>query len=101
IGDGLYMGHRECQTPHCTMELDNNCHRFCPVHSHFDGICSIVGCDAVIVPGKKTCHDPRHAEMECLHFEQGCAAFTLRDWLHKHRLAHPSNQTLAPTTPRE
>jgi hypothetical protein len=33
--------------------------------------------------------DPGHTEMERLHFERSRAAFTLRDRLQKHRLAHP------------
>jgi hypothetical protein len=44
---------------------------------HLDGICSIVGCDAPIVLGKKSYNDPQHAEIERLHFERDRAAFTL------------------------
>ncbi|KAJ7354118.1 hypothetical protein DFH08DRAFT_691424 [Mycena albidolilacea] len=89
IGDGLAMGNRCCQTAHCTLDLDNNRHRFCPLHAHLDRICSIVGCDATVVPGKKSCAAQAHIEMERLHYERGRAAFTLRDRLQKHRLAHP------------
>ncbi|KAJ7513195.1 hypothetical protein B0H11DRAFT_1698549 [Mycena galericulata] len=90
IGDGLAIGFHCCQKPHCTEELDNNRDRFCRTHQYLDGICSIVGCDTPIVPDKKTCSDPQHSEMERLHYERGRAAFTLRDRLQKHRLAHPS-----------
>ncbi|KAJ6463105.1 hypothetical protein DFH09DRAFT_1492323 [Mycena vulgaris] len=90
LGDGLSMGHIRCQVAHCTAELANNRHKFCPQHHHLEGICAIVGCDRAVVPGKKACDDPQHAKMELLHFERGRAAFTLRDRLQKHRLAHPN-----------
>ncbi|KAJ7320902.1 hypothetical protein DFH08DRAFT_650767, partial [Mycena albidolilacea] len=79
IGNGLAMGNRRCQTAHCTLELENNRHCFCPLHVHLDRICSIVSCDATIVPGKKSCAAQAHAEMERLHYERGRAAFTLWD----------------------
>ncbi|KAF8160517.1 hypothetical protein K438DRAFT_1545570, partial [Mycena galopus ATCC 62051] len=79
IGDGLAIGNRCCQAAHCTIELDNNRHRFCHVHSHLNGICSIVGCNEPVVSGKKSCAAPEHAEMERLHYERGRAAFTLLD----------------------
>lgn len=97
IGDGLYMGRRRCQAAHCTIELGSNRHRFCPTHMHLDAVCSIVDCDAAAVPGKKACNDPQHVEVERLHYERGRAAFTLRDRLHKHRLAHLNDQVLEPT----
>ncbi|KAJ7764190.1 hypothetical protein DFH07DRAFT_738454 [Mycena maculata] len=90
VGDGLNMGHYRCQATHCTRELSNNRHKFCPEHQSQAGICAIVGCEAPVIPEKLTCVDPQHAEMEHLHFECGRAAFTLCDRLHKHRLAHPS-----------
>lgn len=95
IGDGLAIGNRCCQMAHCTIELDNNRHRFCHDHSHLNGICSIVGCDEPVVSGNKSCAIPEHAEMERLHYERGRAAFTLRDRLQKHRLAHPKDQNTA------
>lgn len=88
--DGLAMGHIRCQSPHCTTYLDNNRHRFCAAHRVLDGICSIVGCDRSIVPGKKSCDDPQHTQMEKLHYERGKAAFTLRDRLQRHRVNHPT-----------
>ncbi|KAJ7194926.1 hypothetical protein GGX14DRAFT_677641, partial [Mycena pura] len=92
IGDGLSMGHRRCQVPHCTTELASNRHRFCPKHITLDKICSIVGCDAPIVLGRKSSADPTHHKIEELHYERGKAAFTLRNRLQKHRLAHPHDQ---------
>ncbi|KAJ7216432.1 hypothetical protein GGX14DRAFT_561994 [Mycena pura] len=68
IGDGLSMGHRRCQ------------------------ICSIVGCNAPVLSGRKSCADPIHHKIEALHYERGKAAFTLRDRFQKHRLAHPHDQ---------
>lgn len=84
------MGFPCCQVGHCTDELENNRHRFCAPHRQLEAICSIVNCDAPVVPGTKACSDPEHAKMERLHFERGRAAFTLKDRLQKHRLAHPS-----------
>ncbi|KAJ7205836.1 hypothetical protein GGX14DRAFT_644475 [Mycena pura] len=92
IGDGLSMGHRRCQVPHCTVELASNRHRFCPVHKNLDKICSIVGCDAPVLSGRKSCID--HHKIEELHYKHGKAAFTLRDRLQKHRLAHPHDQAV-------
>ncbi|KAJ7668842.1 hypothetical protein B0H17DRAFT_1335884 [Mycena rosella] len=91
ITDGLAMGFARCQATHCTEELSNNQHRFCTLHFALHDICSIVGCDEPTVPGQKTCDDPAHAEIERLHTQRGQAAFTLRDRLQRHRLAHPSN----------
>ncbi|KAF8144269.1 hypothetical protein K438DRAFT_1632122 [Mycena galopus ATCC 62051] len=93
VGDGLSMGFRRCQVAHCTTELSNNRHRFCPEHTALDHVCSIVGCDAPVVPGKKACADEAHSRAEELHYERGKAAFTLRDRLQKHRLAHPHDKT--------
>ncbi|KAJ7605847.1 hypothetical protein DFH06DRAFT_1348440 [Mycena polygramma] len=90
LSDGLSMGHVRCQIPHCTNHLDNNRHRFCAVHRAHADICSIVGCDRPIVPGTKSCDDRNHTEMERLHNERSKAAFTLKDRLQKHRLAHPT-----------
>ncbi|KAJ6464032.1 hypothetical protein C8R45DRAFT_840554 [Mycena sanguinolenta] len=98
VGDGLSMGFPRCQVSHCTEELANNRHRFCPAHSDLESICSIVGCDVAAVPGKKSCNDPVHSKMEQLHYERGKAAFTLKDRLQKHRLAHPSTSDQATTT---
>ncbi|KAJ7348297.1 hypothetical protein DFH08DRAFT_698265 [Mycena albidolilacea] len=95
IGDGLSMGCRRCQVAHCTTELASNRHRFCPVHKDLDNVCSIVGCDARIVPGKKSCADPAHQKVEELHFQRGKAAFTLRERLQKHRQLHPHDQATA------
>ncbi|KAJ7350894.1 hypothetical protein DFH08DRAFT_695269 [Mycena albidolilacea] len=90
ISDRNAMGHRRCHKSPCTGELDSNRHRFCPTHAYLAGFCAIVGCEAPVVSGKKACL--AHAEVERLHYERGRAAFTLRDRLRKHRLAHPSNQ---------
>ncbi|KAJ7023008.1 hypothetical protein C8F04DRAFT_1271905 [Mycena alexandri] len=90
LSDGLAMGHVRCQVPHCTKYHNSNRDRFCPTHTHLAYVCSIVGCDRPIIPGKKTCDDPKHTEVERLHYERGKAAFTLRDRLQKHRLAHPA-----------
>ncbi|KAJ7089594.1 hypothetical protein C8R44DRAFT_892286 [Mycena epipterygia] len=93
VGDGLAMGFIKCQAPHCTLELENNRHKFCAQHRHLDNICSIVGCNSPVIPGKKSCSDEQHTKMERLHFERGRAAFTLRDRLQRHRLNHPSVET--------
>ncbi|KAJ7069021.1 hypothetical protein B0H15DRAFT_925883 [Mycena belliarum] len=101
ITDGLAMGHARCQATHCTEELGNNRHRFCPLHHDLHNICAIVGCDDQVANGRKTCGDPAHQEIERLHTHRGQAFFTLRDRLQKHRLAHPSNGLDAdtPTAP--
>ncbi|KAJ6601870.1 hypothetical protein DFH09DRAFT_1069421 [Mycena vulgaris] len=91
ISDGLMMGHVRCQYPHCTKYLNNNRDRFCFTHKDLENICSIVGCEHSATAGKKSCDDTKHAEMEHLHYERGKAAFTLRDRLQKHCLAHPSD----------
>ncbi|KAJ7033642.1 hypothetical protein C8F04DRAFT_1002511 [Mycena alexandri] len=88
--DGLAMGHVRCQYPHCTKYLNSNRDRFCPDHAALEKICSIVGCERPATEGKKSCDDPRHADIERLHYERGKAAFTLRDRLNRHHLAHPS-----------
>ncbi|KAJ7759415.1 hypothetical protein DFH07DRAFT_1023762 [Mycena maculata] len=88
--DGIAMGHVRCQTPHCTTALDNNRHRFCAAHRGLNSICSIVGCERVVVPGTKSCEDRKHADMERLHYERGKASFTLRDRLQRHRINHPT-----------
>ncbi|KAJ7033257.1 hypothetical protein C8F04DRAFT_1210932 [Mycena alexandri] len=90
LSDGLAMGHVRCQVPHCTKFHNSNRDRFCPTHTHLAYVCSIVGCDRPIIPSKKTCDDPKHTEVERLHYEREKAAFTLRDRLQKHRLAHPA-----------
>jgi hypothetical protein len=95
IGDGLSMGCRRCQVSHCTTELASNRHRFCPVHKDLDDVCSIVGCNTCIVPGKKSCTDPAHQKVEELHFQRGKAAFTLHERLQKHRQLHPHDQATA------
>ncbi|KAJ7085870.1 hypothetical protein C8R44DRAFT_549036, partial [Mycena epipterygia] len=61
-----------------TVELDNNRHSFCSLYQQLDGICSIVGCDQPVVPGKKACSDSRHSNMERLHYERGRATFILQ-----------------------
>ncbi|KAF7342835.1 hypothetical protein MSAN_01999500 [Mycena sanguinolenta] len=62
VGDGLSMGFRRCQAAHCTTELQSNRLRFCLVHANLEHICSIVGCDAPVVPGKKACTAPLENE---------------------------------------
>ncbi|KAJ7489705.1 hypothetical protein B0H11DRAFT_1860262 [Mycena galericulata] len=90
LSDGLAIGHVRCQSPHCTIHLSNNRHRFCALHRGLDDVCSIVGCERPVVPGTKACDDRQHTEMERLHYERGKAAFTLRDRLQRHRLNHPT-----------
>ncbi|KAF8159023.1 hypothetical protein K438DRAFT_1985956 [Mycena galopus ATCC 62051] len=91
LSDGLAIGFARCQVAHCTEELANNRHRFCPLHHHLHEICAVVGCNAPVRADKKTCDNREHAEMERLHYERGQAAFTLKTRLQRHRIAHPQN----------
>ncbi|KAJ7601708.1 hypothetical protein DFH06DRAFT_1276631 [Mycena polygramma] len=91
ITDGLAIGFHRCQATHCTEELANNRHRFCPQHFQLHEVCAIVGCNAPVRQDAKTCNAREHAEIERLHYERGQAAFTLRNRLQRHRLAHPLN----------
>ncbi|KAJ7936288.1 hypothetical protein B0H13DRAFT_1946806, partial [Mycena leptocephala] len=91
LSDGLAIGFARCQTAHCTEELANNRHRFCPLHHHLHEICAVVGCNAPVRADRKTCDNREHAEMERLHYERGQAAFTLKTRLQRHRITHPQN----------
>ncbi|KAJ7052460.1 hypothetical protein C8F01DRAFT_1090459 [Mycena amicta] len=89
VADGLSMGHPCCSEKHCMKELESNRDQFCPEHQYRASECAVVDCRAPIIPGKKTCSEPKHMEMQVLHEMRGQAAFTLTNRLQKHRLAHP------------
>ncbi|KAJ7574078.1 hypothetical protein C8J56DRAFT_1065320 [Mycena floridula] len=75
VCDGLSMGHPCGTSFRCTTALQKNSHRFCPLHSHLNFVCSIQGCDLPCVTNQKSCTD--HLQLEDLHFACGQAAFKL------------------------
>lgn len=88
--DGVTISHPCCGVHACTQPLANNHHRFCLAHAvERNTICTIVGCDAPVVPTKLTCSD--HAEIERVHREHGQAHFQLKERLQWARVAHPND----------
>ena len=90
--DGITLGRPTCGVPHCTIPLSNKRHRFCPIHVDLDQKCVIVGCSGRIsAPGKRTCKEPTHQQVEAVHVERGGAAFQLKERLKRAKVAHPKH----------
>ncbi|TFK80894.1 hypothetical protein K466DRAFT_503083 [Polyporus arcularius HHB13444] len=64
LSDGIAMGRPCCGEFKCQIPLANNCHRFCPTHFHLHFKCAVIGCNADVAEGSKSCPDPVHQEME-------------------------------------
>ncbi|EDR09733.1 uncharacterized protein LACBIDRAFT_319161 [Laccaria bicolor S238N-H82] len=79
VSDGITLGHPCCGEFCCMTPLANNQDHFCPIHYALHNVCSVVGCNELIVDGTKSCTHPKHQTMERLKFQKGKAAFTLRD----------------------
>ncbi|KDQ59117.1 hypothetical protein JAAARDRAFT_57079 [Jaapia argillacea MUCL 33604] len=60
VTDGITIGHPCCAIHNCHTALASNRHCFCPTHTNEELRCSIVGCQADVVPGKRTCPNPVH-----------------------------------------
>ena len=89
--DGVTVGSPCCSIHNCKIPLENNRHRFCPIHAAQNFICSIVGCDSPVVAESRTCSDPNHQEVERIHRERGQARFQLKERLQRARVAHPND----------
>jgi len=89
--DGVTVGRPCCSVHNCKTPLANNRNRFCPRHLALANICTVVDCHAPVVDGKKTCSDPMHSEVKCIHAERGQALFHLKQRLWQTHIGHPSN----------
>jgi hypothetical protein len=89
--DGVTIGHPCCAVHNCHIPLKNNMHRFCPTHTNFDKICSVIGCTQMVIEGKRTCSDATHQAVEARHTERGRARFQLKERLERQRVAHPKD----------
>lgn len=96
VTDGLTMGHPRCGIHGCREPLANNRDRYCQNHYSQHGVCAVVGCDDAVVEGKKACSNLEHQRMETLRFQKGKAAFTLKERLQRHRVAHPNTAIVTP-----
>ena len=102
VTDGLTMGHPCCGSFRCTIPLHNNRDRFCPKHYNLhDIICAITDCTEPVVEGMKSCGNLEHQKMERLQSEKGKAAFTLKERLQRHRVAHPNSAITTPAQENE
>jgi hypothetical protein len=91
--DGICIGHPCCSRHNCQVPLDNGKDRFCPIHTSFNDICSIVDCDNKVVDGWLTCDKLEHQEIEHLHREKGQFCFQLHDQLQRAHAIHPTGST--------
>src|ERR1700722_15752788 len=89
--DGVTVGRPCCAVHNCKTPLESNRLRFCPEHAQMEKICAIVGCEALVVNGKKTCLDPIHQEVERIHTERGQAQFQMKARLQRAQVAHPND----------
>lgn len=77
--DGVTIGRPCCGVLHCTGRLESNCNRFCTGHQYVDHLCSIVGCNMAVVPGRKTCVDPEHQKLEDQRQRRNKALFQMKN----------------------
>jgi hypothetical protein len=90
--DGVTVGHPCCAIHNCHISLANNRHQFCPKDAPLhDSVCSIVGCDDPVLPGRLVCANTEHREVERLHQDRGQARFQLQARLQRANAAHPEN----------
>ena len=90
--DGVTLGRPCCSSYNCKLPLTNPKHRYCPGHENqYGNICCIKGCTAHKVPGRKTCADRVHQEVENAYNEQGTARFQLQKQLQRAFVSHPDS----------
>jgi CxC6 like cysteine cluster associated with KDZ transposases len=89
--DGVTIGHPCCGEPNCKIPLENNHHRFCPIHSSLNQQCAIIGCLSPTASGNKTCSLVDHQAVERVHNDRGQARFQLKERLRRAQIAHPSD----------
>ncbi|KAG2037617.1 hypothetical protein BDR03DRAFT_1050033 [Suillus americanus] len=91
VVDGVTVGHPCCVVRNCHTPLSNNHHRFCPAHSSYNGMCSIIGCNLPVVPGRRTCLTPDHKHVEGTDELCGQSRFQLQEHFAHARVAHPND----------
>jgi hypothetical protein len=91
VTDGLTLGHPACSIHNCHNPLANNRHRFCPMHTDQNYICSIKTCARAVEPGHLVCDNADHMVVEITYKLRGQAFFQLKDRLARARIAHPNN----------
>ena len=89
--DGVTVGCPCCAVHNCKVPLENNRHRFCPLDSAQNHVCSVVGCNVPTAPDSRMCIDPEHQEAEKLYQDWQQAHFQLKERLQRARVAHPSD----------
>ncbi|TEB17856.1 hypothetical protein FA13DRAFT_1649942 [Coprinellus micaceus] len=92
--DGITIGRRCCAVFNCKVPLKKNRDRFCPEHKNLDDICGIKGCSAVKAPGRRTCADPEHLEVDAAYKLRGQARFRLQQQLQNLRTGNPENSAI-------
>ena len=85
------MGRPTCGIPRCTIPLASNRHCFCPEHASQNEVCTIVDCQQLILPGKRTCNNYVHQGIERVHTQCQEAQFQLKEQLKRVAMAHPKN----------
>jgi hypothetical protein len=101
VVDGVTVGRPCCAVHNCQIPLASNRDRYCLSHQSLNSVFVIVGCNAQVVAGKKSCHRAEHQEIEHVHTERGQALFQLKERLKRAQVAHPNDAISNDTTPSD
>jgi hypothetical protein len=91
VCDGITLGRPCCSSLRCPEPLASNKDRFCPLHRREDDICCIAECHSLCEPGRRTCDNPVHRNIEDVYTASGTALFQLRARLKRSRVSHPTD----------
>jgi hypothetical protein len=89
--DGVTLGHPCCGFHNCKIPLTTSRDRYCVDHRHLSKICCIKDCNKPILPGKRTCADQPHQEIERIYVLRGESRIQLQEKLKRQRVSHPND----------
>ncbi|KAF8157692.1 hypothetical protein BJ912DRAFT_1026825 [Pholiota molesta] len=99
--DGVTLGHPCCGFHNCKIPLTTSRDRYCVDHRHLSEICCIKDCNKTILPGKRTCVDQPHQEIEHIYVLRGESRIQLQEKKRTHNeqiLVAPCGMILARET---
>lgn len=88
VMDGLTIGYPQCGSHNCHIPLTTIRDRFCATHRELNKVCVIKDCNGEAVPGKMTCTNSEHQEIERLRDLRGQSRFQLQAKLKRARVSH-------------
>ena len=88
VMDGLTIGHPRCGSHNCHIPLTTIRDRFCATHRGLNKVCVIKDCNGEALPGKMTCTNLEHQEIERLRDLRGQSRFQLQAKLKRARVSH-------------